>query len=504
MPSRAEVTAELTRLEQELATSEAGSLALAKRDFGEFLKYVSIFEKPPGRGKIPWEPWEHLGEVIEALPTSPLAVWMKSRRDGATWLISAWVVFLGQRPGGYFPLVSKGEVEAIEFLEKVRFIYRNLPEALRWGDPVTDSRTEMKWGNTGTHFHAMPSTGNASRGAAITLAVIDEADYHEYLKTFYYAVKPSVDDSKGQLIVVSTVNPDNPDSLFTELYNGAPVNGFRRFFHGWRARKDRDQAWYDARRSEYPDKARFEKEFPETAEQAMAPPETLAAFDRPALDAMRQDCREPLETLHSATHIWQKWYTGKKYVMFTDTSHGVGADDAVTVVMDVGTGYVVADVHSNLIPPETLALYSVELSAQYGHPVWAIEDNDWGEVTIKKAQALRYPRLYYRAEGQPGWHTNERTRMPLWGDLLEAVGKRLITVPSQAGLGQFYSVIRNPKKEGRIEGQAGRKDDYPFAVAGAWQLRYRAVATHGQSPVAVSAPLEFQRNPAGRAPGLRW
>jgi hypothetical protein len=434
---------------------------------------------------------------------------MKSRRDGATWLIAAWINFKGQKKGGYFPLASQGEVEAIEFLEKVRFIYRNLPEGLKWGEPTTDSRTEMKWGNDGTHFHAMPSTGKASRGSAITVAVIDEADYHEYLKTFYYAVKPSVDDSKGQLILVSTVNPDNPDSLFTELYNAAPGNGFKKFFHGWRARKDRDQAWYDARRAEYPDKSRFEKEFPETAEQAMAPPETLAAFDRAALDGMAAECKAPAETVQGVTHIWQKWYTGKKYIAATDTSHGVGADDAVTGIMDVGTGYVVADVHSNLLSPDALAVASVELLAKYGNPVWGIEDNDWGRLTIEKAKALRYPRLFYRSEEQVGWHTNEGNRLALWGNLQEAVANRLVTVPSAAGLGQFYSVIRNPKKEGRIEAQAGRKDDYPMMVALCWQLRYRAIVTPGQltgAPLSQASPDQFRGDPwgRGRTPGLRW
>jgi hypothetical protein len=324
------------------------------------------------------------------------------------------------------------------------------------------------------------------------------------MESNYYAVKSRVESAKGQIVFASTPDPFKMDTFFKKIYRGAPANGYRTLFIGWQARPGRDQTWYDTERRSYPDQEKFQKENPGSEEEALAPPSTISAFPYVVLDAMRQDCREPLEVLQGVTHIWQKWYTGKKYVAFTDTSHGVGADDAVTVILDASTGYVVADVHSNLIPPETLALYSVELLARYGNPVWGIEDNDWGELTVKKAQALRYPRLYYRAEGQPGWHTNERTRLDLWGDLLEAVGKRLLTVPSQAGLAQFYSVIRNPKKEGRIEAQEGAKDDYPFAVAGAWQLRYRAVATHGQPPAAVNVPLEFQRNPAGRAPGLRW
>jgi len=499
--TQAEIRKELAGVEAELARGDAASLAVARQDFREFLKWVKIFEKPPGRGEIAFEFWPHLEEMIEAVQVERLILWMKARRNGATWLIAAWVVFKGQKAGSYFPLASQGEPEAREFLNKVRYIWEHLPAGLKCGEPTTDSRSELRWGDEGTHFEALPSTGKASRGSAITVAVIDEADFHEYLSTYYYAIRGSVDDNKAQLIIVSTVNPDNAGSLFLELYNGAPENGFRKFFHGWKVRREHDQAWYDDIQRGYPDKVRLHREYPETAEQAMAPPDTLMAFDVMALDAMKGECKEPVETVQGITHIWQKWYTGKRYVAATDTSHGVGADDAVTGIMDAQTGYVVADVHSNLLAPEALAVASVALLGQYGNPLWVIEDNDWGRVTIEKAKALGYPRLFYRSEGQPGWHTNEGNRLGLWGNLQEAVRQRLITVPSQGGLGQFYSVIRNPKKEGRIEAQAGRKDDYPMMVALCWQHRYRAVPIHGG---AVGAAPDALFVGVRRAPGLRW
>ena len=320
----------------------------------------------------------------------------------------------------------------------------------------------------------MPSTGKAGRGNAITTAVIDEADFHEYLSEFYYAVKPSVDESGGQLILVSTSNYQTMTSLFKETYRGAPRNGFKKFFHGWRARVERTKDWYEARKSEYPDKARFEKEFPETDIEALSAPRSIVAIDPGVLDQMRESVIAPVETLNVSTHIYQRYYAGKRYVAFTDTSHGTGEDDSVTVVMDVTTGYVVADLISPVLTPTSLAMQSMELLELYHNPLWGIEDNDWGRVTIEKAQVLGYRRLYYRREGQVGWHTNEGNRLGLWEDLLSAVSARLITVPSREGLEQFYSIIRNPKKLGRIEAQTGAKDDYPMAVGGCWALRYRA------------------------------
>ena len=424
-------------------------------------------------------------------------------------MIAANIVYKAQRRGGYFPLASQGEIEAIELLAKVKFVWDHLPagdgetEGLKWGPLTTDSRNELKWGADGSHIQAMPSTGKASRGSATTMAVIDEADFHEYLTSFYYAIKPSVDESGGQLVLVSTINWETQTSLFKDLIAQAPQNGFKLYFHGWRLRPGRNEAWYEARRKEYPDQARFEKEFPDTLEQALAPPRTLGAFNVEVLDAMRGDCKEPVEKRQNGiTRIWQRSYTGKRYIAATDTSHGLGLDDAVTGIMDAGTGYIVADIQSGALNPSDLAVASVALLKDYGDPLWVIEDNDWGRVTIEKAKALGYTRLYYRTEGRPGFLTNEGNRLSLWGDVIEAVNNRHITIPALSGLVQFYSVIRNPKKEGRIEAQHGGKDDYPMMVALCWKFRHRASVTHGATH--TQTLIESFNGGNRESPGLRW
>ena len=494
---QAQIQAEIAKLDREIEAGEAGSYVLARVDFREFLKYVKVYERPPGRGTIPFEFWPHLEEMIEALPKEPRILWMKARRNGASYLVASYIVFKAQKAGSYFPLASLGEDEAIELLSKVRFVWDHLPEELKWGPLTTDSRTELKWGVEGSQIHAMPSTGKASRGSAVTVGVIDEAEYHEYLNAFYYSVKPSLDDSGGQLIIITTIDPDKKTTLFRELWRGAPGNGFKRYFHGWRARLERDQAWYEARRREYPDQARFEKEFPGSVEEALSPPKTLMAFNPEVLERMKENIKPPLERLGKG-RIWQKWYPGKRYIVFTDTSHGVGKDDAVTVILDTATGYVSADIQSSLLTPSELAVESVRLLKEYQSPVWAIEDNDWGRVTIEKAKALGYPRLYYRAEGKCGWHTNEGNRHNLWQDLVEAVNQGLIIVPSEEGMSQFHDIIKNPDKEGRIEAIEGGKDDYPMAVAGAWYLRHRASRSfEGSSINSIPGIM-------GNRAGLRW
>jgi len=60
-------------------------------------------------------------------------------------------------------------------------------------------------------------------------------------------------------------------------------------------------------------------------------------------------------------------------------------------------------------------------------------------------------------------------------------------VPSGDGLSQFFTVIRNPDKRGRIEAQSGTHDDYPMAVGIAWQLRQsaRTIPPSGASKIMI-------------------
>ena len=464
---------------------EAGRRArieMAKREFVHFVPFVQIIE--PGTGMVPLQEWPHLQQAHTTLSNSRLVIWAKSRQIGITTTLAAYVLHHASfTPNALALVFSKGERDAWEFLSKSRATHEALPLELRETLAQPDNREQMTF-KSGSRIITQPSTESAGRGLNPTLVVIDEADFHEYLDACYNSVKPGLDDNNGQLIITSTVSPYHMGSLFQQLYQSAPRNGFSKLFFGWRSRPHRTQEWYDERKLQYPDQALFQKEHPDSEEEAFAPARALAAFDLEVLIRMKQDIKEPVETPTMGNgvqvNIYQPFQPGKRYAAGTDTSHGTGHDYAVTVIVDTVTGYVAADICSQVLNPSELAVASVELLNQYGSPIWGIEDNDWGILTITMAQELRYRRIYFRGDSQPGWHTYDTagsshgSRYVLWGDLIEAVHSRAITVPNSAGLAQFFTVIRNPEKRGRVEAQSGTHDDYPMAVGIAWQLRQLA------------------------------
>jgi hypothetical protein len=154
--------------------------------------------------------------------------------------------------------------------------------------------------------------------------------------------------------------------------------------------------------------------------------------------------------------------------------------------MDVQTGIVVADVVSKVLGPEDLAFYSDKMLGKYGKPLWGIENNKRGIITCNTAISMGYPNLFYEdwqkeykrdetRKTKVGWNSgptegSTRHRTILWNEGISAVDRGDIRILNKEGLNKFFSVIRNPKDHGRVEGIKGTLDDYPFMVCGLWQM----------------------------------
>lgn len=482
--------------EQERAEIEAEILdnryAMARLTFRDFLPFVKIRES--GTGVIPFEMWPHIPDMVDDLEFERLIDWAKSRQIAATTILSAYALWHAEFvPNGEVLDLSKGERDAREFLKNSKDMWEELPAPLQM--PIKSQNLDMIQFVHGGKIEALPSTKDAGRGRNPTLAIFDEADYHDELDSAYNSVKPGLDDRGGQLIFASTWNPYKIGSLFQKTFQN-PDNNFKKRFFAYDVRPGRTPEWYEARKAEYEDKALFEKEYPRTEAEMMAPANAIAYFDLDVIRLMQQDCKPPIETILVGNgveaRIWQKMMLGKRYTAATDTSGATGADYAVTIVKDVSTGMTVADIYSNVLDATELAIASVELLRDYyDSPIWAIEQNKDGVLTLRIALELKYKRVYYRDDDgeKAGWvtwdtagHMADGSRTVVLGDLKRAIASRLLTIPSKEGLDHFMTMIRNPKKEGRIEAQEGGHDDYVIAEAIAWAIRTqaRAAGTQGR------------------------
>lgn len=485
-------TNELSEEEAALLEEEAETCF---ESFPYWLKYVKIIEPPtltnPG-GVIDFQLWEHLREVIANLLTKRLITILKARQIGLSYVIAAYVLWFAMtRVGSTILLFSKAQDEAFDLLGKCYKIYGQLPEFLKT-EQEPKGRGELGFPVMNSVIKAMPSTESAGVSYNASIIVYDEHDVHDYASKSYFHAKPAIDSQGGQLISIFTVNPFEQNTLAKSLFNEAKEgkNDFTWLFFPYWVRPGRDKEWYEYTKRNTSEEELggltrdlyMQKNFPASIEEALRPPETITVFDSNVLDEMMGDIRNPVkveggELDFKVVNIYQPFHIGEFYVAATDASHGIGKDYAVTVVLNVKTSCVVADIVSNLLSPEELALHSVRLLEHYHNPLWYPEDNEWGRVVITTAQNLPmadgttgYKRFGYQDKKKTkiGWHTDEKTRFDLWGSLIPAINDHQVKIFNKEGLSQFYGIIRNASKEGRIEAAGGKHDDYPMAVGIAW------------------------------------
>ena len=404
--------------------------------FFDFMHFRGVPQGGGVGGPTPFARWPHVMLMLLAFQSHRLISLLKSRQVGFSWAVAAWGLFNMIARAEYTVLMfSQRETDAIELLDKFKYIYRHLPPELTDGrEKVTDSRFQMTLAN-GSRVIAFPSTEDAGRGWTASLVVQDEADFHPYMENNQLAVKPSI-DAGGQHIIGSTSNKKQMVSLFKEVFKGAQRgdNGWHPIFVPWYAVPGRDDEWYENTKRSIPPtllssmspEMYMEQEYPDSVEQALSPVQADAAFDLEVLRHMMQsDVRDPIET-HGMVNIYRRHsaLTGP-YVIGTDTGHGVGRDYSVSVLLDRRTGNVMADIMSNQLDPVRLADETLVMADLYRNPLWNMEVNEWGIQVLQVAESRFYPLLYNRNYGhrnrerQYGYLTNNVNRRKLWGNLIE-------------------------------------------------------------------------------------
>lgn len=239
--------------------------------------YVRIVDKR-SRRLIPFELFALQSSVARDL-FDGLWLWiLKARQLGLTWLIAAYCLWMATfRPGFQALVLNQSLPYAVDFLDRVKLMYSQLPSFLR--SKLAKSNDRMIRFGTGdmSEIRALAGSKKSARSMTADLLVADEAAYIEYLDMALAAATPALEIAGGQIVGLST--SDGPTGAFYETFEAARVNpddrgvganGFKPIFFSWRERPGRDEAWY-ARES-----ARFahlgphhvKHEYPDTPDEA--------------------------------------------------------------------------------------------------------------------------------------------------------------------------------------------------------------------------------------------
>jgi hypothetical protein len=228
----------------------------------------------------------------------------------------------------------------------------------------------------------------------------------------------------------------------------------------------------------------MEQEYPGEETEALAPPKAQSIFDRDMIIGMAEECKAPVRQVGPA-HIYQEPRVGRRYVAGTDVASGVGLDYSVTVILDVNSGYVVADLVTNALAPEDFSVASMNMLEVYDNPDWAIENN-FSDTVLTVARDENYPKLYRRTVGrgktarrEHGWRTDRMSRQNLFDELRQTFNDGHLTIPNKQGLDEFSTIIAAPGEKPQAMG--GAHDDYVMALGIALMCKKnRGIQSHGK------------------------
>lgn len=254
-----------------------------------------------GGGVMPFHLWPEQRRVLGIIIANALTLILKARQLGLSWLVCAYALWLClYRPGRVVLIFSKGQDEANEMLRRIKVMYYRLAPAMRSALPalVKENTEEMEWAN-GSRIKSMPATKSSGRTYTASLVILDEFAFLQWATELYTALKPTIDGG-GKLVILSTAN--GTGNLFYDLWDRAS-KGSSRFvtaFLDWRARPDRDDAWYAATAADAVQSSLMGQEYPATPDEAFSA--TSAERFLPSIlwwDA----CKEELPALDDRTPL---------------------------------------------------------------------------------------------------------------------------------------------------------------------------------------------------------
>lgn len=451
-----------------------------------FLKrYAQI--KDQDRGIIPFEPWEHLVELLDAFETHREVIILKARQLGVSWLCAGyalWTVLF--KEGARVLMLSQGETEAVELLNKVRFIHSYLPDFLRLSKGK-DQEQIITFPALHSEVRALPSTEKAGHGYGATLVIRDELERHPYAEENFAAVAPSV-DAGGKHIDLSTTRKTQIGTHFKTRYlkaKNGDIGAYPVFLSDYERLSRLTQMGY----SKFDEwraylfhrytSLQVEEQYPLTEAEALDTTGTLQFFSRDAIEWHKTNCREPIEyeslAMFPTIKIYEPPVVGARYILYTDSSDGK-EDPHASILLKAENLVQVAESHGK-VSADICALIHDRLARHYGAFNSFDAVGGAGMVMEKKLRDLDTPNVCPRLDpnlslstkGQIGWTWSKKLwDTAIWG-LEEAIRTMTITVRNKEILDEFTMFYVPEGKE--PEKIRGGHDDYIDAFARVLLLR---------------------------------
>lgn len=436
----------------------------------EFFKYVKILDSTTNQ-IIPFEMWPHLQHLIWAVYNKPLVIVLKAKQIGVSHTMANIALHWTYRTGANVLMISSGQDEAGDLLQKSRFTNEYLPKFLRQ-ETDHDGMGLLSFKGSHSRIISLPSTRDAGIGQTGSLVICDENEFHEYAAENYAQVKPTV-DAGAHMVVVSTVDKAKVDSHFKTLWREARAgrNNFYPIFMDCFSRPGRDEEWYTRTQKDYYLKWQFEANYPRTEEEALSPLTGRSVFPGEILYKMMEDTDKPLELRQGATSIYLRPKIGTHYIAGADIAEGRGGDYSVLWIegQEGLQRELCAVIHSNHIAVDTFAFMSKELLEEYYNPHVIGGADAFGTTYLQYLVDLGYPKSKIYCSDKKGeklgYQEIEKTQQR---DilLLESAIRSGLRIRYKPAIQELFAIQwKDVKGISRAESAKGEHDDLISAMS---------------------------------------
>jgi hypothetical protein len=376
-------------------------------------------------GETKFDLWPAQRQVVPLFLKNRLLAILKARQLGLTWLTAAYCLWCVITRRNFLAIVISAKEEwAIEFLDRVRFMYKRLPAWLMRDldrDGSQHMRFVYEWDAGGkrplvySDIKSLTTTQEGAQSKTPDLLVMDETARNRYAREIFGASKPGIDKAGGQIIVISNSHKRGPGWAWTRgICSGAlrGENTFKFLFMPWWDCPERltpDEAaqlmadpyftpshFKNAQLRDGVDPIDVSENYPNTADEALATlhgsyfGDTLSRHSkyvtRGVFGTLYRDKHDKelyfdvrdrgfqtggrnVFTLwrypYWLTKSWDGQYWTDRYVMGSDVSEGQGRSNSVAYVMDRQRDELVCRIMSNRIDAVDWAKYLWLLSQYY-------------------------------------------------------------------------------------------------------------------------------------------
>jgi hypothetical protein len=362
-------------------------------DPAHFLKKYCYISHPV-RGRILFNLYPFQEEVLKAFRNHDYSLINKSRQLGISTLVAGYALWmmLFNKDKTILCIATK-QATAANMVEKVKFMYANLPSWIKGKKPSSDNKLSLKLANN-SQIIATSASSDTGRSYAVSLLIIDEAAFINGIDEIYTSIKPTISTGGGCIALSS---PNGVGNWFhkkwTEsLIGDAVLDGkFFPILLPWNVHPERDKVWFDKEKQNMSPREiaqEYECDFLSSG-NTVIDPKYLEFYEKTWL-------KDPVEKrlLGGDLWIWKYVDHSHQYIVAADVSRGDGQDYSTFHIIDVNTCEQVAEFKSK-VPTREFARILVSISTEYNQALLSVENANIGWDVVNEIISIGYFNFYH-------------------------------------------------------------------------------------------------------------